>query len=114
MLKAHKKVRAILERELVSVNCSIHHADGSIELHYDDRSLREAGMINIMSAYELLNNHTSPRLSRGGGVEVKEKGERGIERRTGLRVRVVVVINTHALNTVYGGVDEGLDGASAG
>lgn len=76
MLKAHKKVRAILERELVSVNCSIHHADGSIELHYDDRSSREAGMINIMSAYELLNNHTSPRLSRGGGGGQRERGER--------------------------------------
>lgn len=29
-------------------------------------------------------------------METKEKGERGIERRTGSRVRVVVVINTHA------------------
>lgn len=31
----------------------------------------------------------------------KEKGESGIERRTGLRVREVLVINTHAPNRVH-------------
>lgn len=34
-------------------------------------------------------------------MEAKEKGERSIERRTGSRVRVVVVINTHAPNRVH-------------
>lgn len=68
-------MRAILEREVVSVNCSIHHADRSIELHYDGRSSREAGMINIMSAYELSNNRTSPRLSRGENSGQRERGE---------------------------------------
>lgn len=60
----------------VAVNCSIHHTDRSIELHYDGRSSREAGMINIMSAYELLNNRTSPRLSRDGGIVQRERGKR--------------------------------------
>lgn len=75
-IKERKRVRVILERELISVNCSIHHTNRSIELHYDGRSSREAGMINIMSAYELLNNRTSLRLSRGERVVAKEKGER--------------------------------------
>lgn len=69
-------MRAILERELVSVNYSIGHTDRSIELHYDGRSSREAGMINIMSAYELLNNRTSPRLSRGESGNQRERGEK--------------------------------------
>lgn len=50
--------------------------DRSIELHYDGRSSREAGMINIMSAYELLNNRTLPRLSRGKRGGQRERGER--------------------------------------
>jgi len=33
-----------------------------------------------MSVYELLNNRTSPRLSRGKGRNQREKGERDIER----------------------------------
>lgn len=99
VLEERKRVRVILERELISVNCSIHHTDRSIELHYDGRSSREAGMINIMSAYELLNNRTSARLSRGESGGQRERGER--HREMGLRVRVVVVINTHARNRIY-------------
>jgi len=33
-------------------------------------------MINIMSAYELLNNHTSPRLLRDESGSQREKGKR--------------------------------------
>lgn len=69
-------MRAILKWVLIFINCSIHHMDRSIELHYNSRSSREAGMINIMSAYELLNNRTLPRLSRGKRDGQRERGER--------------------------------------
>lgn len=71
--------------------------DRSIELHYDGRSSREAGMINIMSAYELLNNRTSPRLSRGG------EGGRGDQRERGDRHRETDRVEGESSSHKYAG-----------